>query len=177
MSLFDGSILLGSQYAYDGRGPFDTKMLVKTYEDLTTTETWLGSDGSSLAYNGMLVAVWRDSDASNNGIYFLYNGMKNNKDLDVTNSNNWHKLVSATDLESSLAEIDRRITALEEQASDVLTYGYRSGFPAMGEPNKLYVAADEEKTYVWFNGEYLAIGSNSTDSYEKPDIIYGGSAD
>lgn len=176
MSLFDGSILLGSQYVYDGKGPFDTKMLVQTYEDLTTAETWLSNDGvSSLAYNGMLVAVWRDSDINNNGIYFLYNGKRNNKDLDVTDENNWHKLASIADLENSLSEIDRRITALEEE-SDVITYGYRSGFPEKGEPNKLYVAADEGKTYVWFNDNYLPV-SGAGSEYEEPEVIYGGSAD
>ena len=100
MALLDGSILLGSQYAYEGRGPFDAKMLVSTYADLLLAETWQDKDGASLAYNGMLVAVWRDSDVDNNGVYFLHNGSKNNKGLDVTDAKNWHKLASLADLEN-----------------------------------------------------------------------------
>jgi hypothetical protein len=172
MALFDGSVLLGSQYAYGGRGPFDVKMLVKTYDELWTPETWLDTDGSSLAYNGMLVAVWKDSNKANNGIYFLYDGNKNNKNQDLINASNWHKLVSASDLENVLSKIDSRLTALEEKESDVLTFGYRSGFPATGEANKLYVAADEGKSYVWFNDAYLPVSGGG--DYEEPEVIYGG---
>lgn len=100
MALLDGSILLGSQYAYEGRGPFDAKMLVSTYADLLSEETWQDINGNSLAYNGMLVAVWRDSNTDNNGVYFLHNGSKNNKGLDVSDTKNWHRLASLADLEN-----------------------------------------------------------------------------
>ena len=40
----------------------------------------------------------------------------------------------------------------------------------------MYVAADEQKTYVWFNNDYLIVGTADS-SYEEPEIIYGGSAD
>lgn len=173
MALIDGNILLNSQYVFNGRGPFDAKMLVKSYADLLAPETWYDTEGNSLAYNGMLVAVWRDTDLSKNGIYFLYNGSRNNKDLDVANEQNWHKLVNVTDLENSLSAIDNRLVSLEEKESDVVTYGYRKDFPTTGEQNKLYVAADLEKTFIWFDGEYLLVGGGS---YKEPDIICGGSA-
>ena len=104
---------------------------------------------------------------------------------DVTNEENWHKLVELdelsslverlTSLETELAELDTRIKTLEDD-SDVITYGYRSGFPPVGEANKLYIAADEEKSYIWFNNDYLPV-SGTDSSYEEPDIICGGSAD
>jgi hypothetical protein len=62
-----------------------------------------------------------------------------------------------------------------EEDTDVITYGYRSGFPTTGEANKLYVAADEGKTYIWFNDDYLSVGGG--ESYEEPEVIFGGSAD
>jgi hypothetical protein len=79
------------------------------------------------------------------------------------------------DFMSRLSDLEARLTAIEAE-SDIVTYGYRSGFPQTGETNKLYIAADEEKSYVWFNDEYLAVGGADS-SYEEPEVIYGGSAD
>jgi hypothetical protein len=66
--------------------------------------------------------------------------------------------------------IKRELKALEED-SDVITYGYRKDFPSVGEVNKMYVAADEGKTYIWFNDDYLPVGGGD---YEEPTTIYGG---
>lgn len=165
---------IGSQYLYAGRGPFDAKSIVKTYADLLLAETWSSEKGNIIAYNGMLVAVWLNTgDITKNGIYYLYDSTVTNtfKAPDVTKEENWHKLAEIDDLIDKLSAIDTRLTALEEE-SDVLTYGYRSGFPAEGEVNKLYVAADEGKTYIWFNNDYLAVGSGG--DYEEPTMIHGG---
>jgi hypothetical protein len=184
---FDTASKTGKQYLYTGRGPLDPKSLVSTYAQLVDAATW--TEGSSIvAYNGMLVAVWcNTADTTKNGIYLLHDSAVKNKFKapDVTSESNWHKLaelsdISAltaqlSDLSSELTSIDARLTALEEE-SDVITYGYRSGFPVEGEEGKLYVAADEKKSYVWFAGEYLLVSGSSSD-YVEPDVIYGGSAD
>jgi hypothetical protein len=171
-----------SNYKYTGKGPVDAKQLVKTYTDMLSEATWLSDSGSNIAYNGMIVAVWLDKNedkslSDKNGIYFLFdpNCTTTIKKPDVTNEANWHRL-DTTDLANSLSAIDERLTALEEQESDVITYGYRKDFPVKGELSKLYVAADEKKTYIWFNDDYLPVGGSDSD-YEEPDIIYGGSAD
>ena len=168
------------QYLYTGRGPIDAKSLVKTYAELTSDTTWnVDIDGKStfVAYNGMITAVYLDRDADKNltdknGIYFLFDVQASTgaKKPNVTDEANWHKLANAESLVDRLSAIDERLTALEED-SDVLTYGYRSGFPAEGEVNKLYVAADEGKTYIWFNEDYLPVGGGD---YEEPTMIYGG---
>jgi hypothetical protein len=127
----------------------------------------------------MIVAVWlNNADTTKNGIYFLHDKSVSTARAkpDVTKEANWHKLAEIANITERLTAIDDRLTALEEAESDVITYGYRSGFPAKGEVNKLYIAADEEKTYIWFDGRYLAVGGSS-DSYEEPEIIYGGSAE
>ena len=169
---------ISDQYKYTGRGPLDAKSLVKTYAELVSSTTWTVDD-QLIAYNGMIVAVWLNkADVSKNGIYFLHDPAITTAlgKPDVTNDANWHKLAELSDISDRLSAIDSRLTALENEESDVLTYGYRSLFPVEGELNKLYVAADEEKSYVWFNGQYMAV-SGSAGGYEEPDIIYGGSAD
>lgn len=162
------------QLIYKGRGPLDARSIVRTYAELTTAETWT-YDNTLVAYNGMLVAVYLDSDSTKNGIYYLFDPAVTkpiNKPT-VIDEANWHKLSDADGLVNKLIALSDRITALEEE-SDVITYGYRTGFPATGEAGKLYVAADEQKSYVWFNDDYLPLGGSD---YDEPDIIYGGSAD
>lgn len=167
-----------NQYKFTGKGPVDSKTLVKTYANLLTENTWQ-EDGANIAYNGMIVAVWLNKDdTAKNGIYFLFDPECTStlKNPDVTNEANWHKLADADGLVDKLSLIDDRLTALEEKESDVVTYGYRSGFPTTGEANKLYVAADEGKSYIWFDNDYLPVsGGASSDS--EYDIIYGGSAE
>jgi hypothetical protein len=169
------------QLRFKGRGPLDAKSLVKTYAELLNTETWT-IDGTLVAYNGMIVAVWLDkTDEANNGIYYFFDPAVTSplalKNADVTNPANWHKISDTVDvsaIENTLSDHESRLTALEEKESDAVTYGSRSGFPAIGEANKLYVAADEGKSYVWFNDDYLPVGGSE---YEEPAVIYGGSAD
>ena len=164
---------ISNQYLYTGRGPFDAKSLVKTYAELLLEETWLSEAGKSTAYNGMIVAVWLNKeDTTKNGIYYLHDSLITStfKAPDVTKEENWHKLVEIDDLTAKLTAIDERLKALEED-SDVLTYGYRRDFPEVGEVNKMYVAADEGKTYIWFNDDYLSVGGGD---YDEPTVICGG---
>lgn len=178
---------ISNQYLYTGRGPFDAKSLVKTYADLLLENTWLSATGKNSAYNGMIVAVWLNKeDPAKNGVYYLHDSTVTStfKAPNVTNEANWHKIAEMAELAdftarlttigSELSDLSARVAALEED-SDVVTYGYRKVFPEIGEEGKLYVAADEGKSYVWFNGGYLAVSGGG--SYEEPDIIYGGSAD
>lgn len=166
------------QQLYTSRGPLDSKSLVKTYADLTSLNTWTVDD-TLVAYNGMIVAVWLDkTDDTNNGIYYLYDPLVTTalKKPDPTVVTNWHKISDKIDtsvIESTLADHESRLKAVEEK-TPVETYGYRSGFPTTGEENKLYVAVDEGKTYIWFDGNYLAVGGSD---YEEPTIIFGGSAE
>lgn len=174
---------ISGQYRYTGKGPVDAKQLIKTYGELLLESTWASTSGSNTAYNGMIVAVWLDKNADKtlsdrNGIYFLFDPECTStiKKPDVTDEANWHKIAEVGNLPDKLAEIDARLTALEEKESSdsVITYGYRKDFPTGGQSGIMYVAIDEKKSYVWFNNDYIPVGGSE---YEEPEVIHGGSAD
>ena len=63
-------------------------------------------------------------------------------------------------------------------------FGYRSGFPAVGVLNRLYVANDERKTYVYTTYGYVHIADkfdtvdhDYDDNTPEVRIIFGGTAD
>lgn len=177
---------ISDQYLYSGKGPFDAKALVKTYADLKNPSTWSNDSGTFLAYNGMLTAVWLNKeDTSKNGIYFLFDPTVTTalKKPNVEDDANWHKLAELSDtqafeesisaIEANIEELNEKMAELEYKGSGVNVFEKRSEFPIVGETNILYVAADEEKSYVWFNNNYFALDD---DENERPDIIHGGSA-
>lgn len=185
MALFDGVALMSTQYAFDGNGPFDAKMLVKSFDELTNETTWQNSNGDSLAYNGMIVAVWRErnENAHKNGIYFLHDGTAK-RIPDVTKVENWHKLGELKDLEGLAEQITAMQKELEDIQADVedlqdsatVIKEKRSDFPTEGTPGKLYVATEEAKTYVWANNDYLPVGDGTGDSTPDIQVICGGNA-
>lgn len=186
MSRYTGKSVLNQVYNINDYHPLDTRMLVPTYADLTMESNWLVNDESN-AYNGMIVAVGSNkADPTKNGIYRLFDNNNPGADdiPDVTKEKNWHKLAELSDLndiisglsslQSELDSLGARVTALENRESDVVPYGYRKDFPDVGEEGKLYIAADEQKSYVWMDDVgYLCVGE---ENYEFTEIN-GGSAD
>lgn len=116
-----------NQYRYTGKGPLDSKALIKTYAELLKEETWYASatNTASCAYNGMIVAVWLNKeDTSKNGIYFLFDPAVTSalgKPV-VTKEENWHKLAELSDLanvdtseiSAQIAELTTKVTTVEE---------------------------------------------------------------
>lgn len=189
MSRVKGAVVVSTNYEVTSKKPMDARMLVSTYEDLLNKENWLTSKGSACCFNGMFVAVANTSDTSRNGLYMLLD-KANTRNPDVTVETNWIKIGETSDIsefvsrvetiENSLRELtedlsslDTRVAALEDEEK-LHTYGYRAGFPAEGESGHMYVAVDEQKTYVWFNDDYVPVGGSE---YEEPDVIHGGSAE
>jgi hypothetical protein len=81
----------------------------------------------------------------------------------------------------SLESFEDRLEALEAERTHV--YGYRKDFPAPGQRDHVYIAADEKRTYIFVNNQYLPIADqfDYTDHDQDsttPDvrILYGGSA-
>ena len=77
--------------------------------------------------------------------------------------------------EVRIQNIEARLTALESQGSDVLTYASFDSFPETGRPNTLYVDTAEQKSYIWLDTTYMLVSGSS--EYEEPSIIFGGTAD
>lgn len=175
-----------NQYTYSGKGPLDTKSLVKTYSELIDINTWT-KDDTFVAYNGMIVAVWLNKDdTSKNGVYFLFDPAITNvrTNPDVTNESNWHRLDKNTDINSEI----ERITAIEEdivevredisdlEESQTESFERRDSFPESGIVNKIYIALDEQKSYVWDDSTGYICISGSTAEMPQIQIICGGSA-
>ena len=72
-----------------------------------------------------------------------------------------------------LDSFEDRLSALESE-DKLHTYGYRKDFPSTGADGHMYVAVDEQQSYVWFNNAYIPVGGSE---YEEPTIIFGGTAD
>lgn len=119
------------QYRFTGKGPLDAKALVTTFEVLTKEETWTASVANPntgattnvrIDYNGMIVAVWKDPDATKNGIYFLHDSTVTTAlgKPKVTNPANWHKmggLGGLPGLEAQIAELRDRVGTVEDTVS------------------------------------------------------------
>ncbi len=188
MARVRGSFNIDSNYDLIAKRPFDARMLVPTYADLTTKDNWLALDEngnhttSLVAYNGMLVAVADKNDIENSGLYMLFD-ISGKKNPNVELADNWIKIGETSDIssfaerlssiEEELDSIKDRLTSLEGITGGVETVGYRANFPVPGTENILYVAVDEQKSYVWVNDDYLPVGEN-TDNIK---IIHGGTAD
>lgn len=187
MARLRGTFNLDANYDLVVKRPLDARMLVPTYADLTTKDTWYATDDfgnpttSLVAFNGMLVAVADKLDVEHSGLYMLFD-ITAKKTPNVELEENWIKIGETSDISDfldRLTNIEAEITALKdrvdalEEDSDVEVFGYRNSFPAQGVANKLYVAADEEKSYVWVNNDYLPVGGDSA----QPEIIFGGTAD
>lgn len=178
------------QYRYAGKGPLDAKALIAKFSLLREPTTWTAKmvDPSThvetevfTAYNGMMVAVWQDTD-TNNGIYFLHdpNCKTVLKTPDVTTAENWHKLGSIKDLSGLSTQIEAIQKELEAVKSDIdglqdsatVVAETKTAFPEVGMPGRIYVATQEAMTYVWYNNDYLPVGDGGDN--DEIQIISGG---
>ena len=202
MARVPGTFTISSNYDVSVKKPFDARMLVPTYADLTLKSNWqiveTTSSGTTktsfIAYNGMLVAVADKTDIANSGLYMLFDA-DGGKNPDVEDVNSWLKIGETSDIsdfvarlsniETELGNIDERLTVLEnlEAEEKVHTYGYRKDFPKDGQQNHMYIANDEHRTYVFVGSSYLPIAdqfeyTNHDNDPETPEvrIICGGSA-
>jgi hypothetical protein len=168
-------ITSSNQYKYTGRGPLDTKALVKTFKELTTKETWI-VNGVSIAYNGMTTAVWLDEDPSKNGLYVLHDPATLSiiQAPDVTREANWHKLAELNDITAFTEKlsyikeyIDKKDSILysdENTAFKIKRCTYSQLFPVQGESN---ITIEEGCWYLCTDTTDLFVGTAVEDSNGK----------
>ena len=77
-----GTLNISANFEPQIAAPFDSRIVVDTYADLTAEDTFISTDGNNYAYVGMIVSVVADTDSNNNGIYLL-------KALPTTSAENW----------------------------------------------------------------------------------------
>jgi len=103
--------------------PLDARMRTQSKADLLLSATWTAADGGIYIYLGILVAVYADSTAENNGVYRL-------TDQDYTQESSWEKLgtgsssanlISYDNTESGLAANNVQ-AAIDETVSDFDTH-------------------------------------------------------
>ena len=153
------------QYKYTGRGPLDSKALVKTYTELFNAESWT-VDEKIIAYNGMITAVWLNKDdVSKNGVYFLYDSSvtKALQVPDFTVESNWHKLCDISSVEginSQVAELSLRadgIDALLEEQGNSITALETNYSALVDEDTRLAALISSEINAEKLEREALAI--------------------
>jgi hypothetical protein len=120
-----GAVTRNTNYEVSVKKPLDARSIVKTYADLTDRNNWINEAGNPIVYNGMLVAVWLNSeDPSKNGVYFLQDASvtKATQTPDVTKEENWHKLSdSAESLDFITAEELAAFLESYAKTGDVVT--------------------------------------------------------
>ena len=191
MSRIKGSFITSNNYEVEKAAPFDARMLVKKKSDLTDPSSW------SVAgrYNGMIVAVGKDPEKSNNGLYIL---------TDVGNIESegaWLKFANISDLQimgenlKKLTDELGDIRAALEQKQDKLVAGKNiiiednvisavgsavggsnviqiDKLPESGEEDTIYCVGDEKSLYMWKNGSWLCYGRD----YNEISILLGGTS-
>lgn len=174
-----------SNYEVSIKKPLDARSLVKTYNDLLNKDNWVNANGGPIVYNGMIVAVWLNTDdPSKNGVYFLHDSSVTNAKgtPDVTKESNWHRLGGIDNLpgladqiasiQTSLEQLQNEVGELQDSATEVVELFEQ--LPEAGKTGKLYVVTEDATTYVWHNGKYLLVGDGADET--DIQIIHGGSA-
>lgn len=195
-----GTFNIYSNYDVSVKKPFDARMLVSTYADLTTKSNWYLFDAETntltttfIAYNGMIVAVADKNDLVNSGLYMLFDPAST-KNPNVENELNWHKICETSEVDDFVNDFTARLKTINDELSDIKDrlaaleaerthfYSYRNGFPTEGIQDHFYVAEKEHRTWLWSNGRYVHIADrfDSEDHDNNPDtpevrIIHGGS--
>lgn len=102
MSRPTGSFETNKNYNVSIRKPLDTRSVVTDYNDLTTSSIWKNSNGASVVYNGMMVAVVNPTVTDKNGIYYFFDpNFSALKGGDVTTENNWYRIANYDDIGSA----------------------------------------------------------------------------
>jgi hypothetical protein len=107
---------LESGYALSLGVPMDSRTVVGSVANLTTTDIWM-KDGVCIAYNGMLVGVADNKNIGDSGLYYLFDPecKTSLQSPNVQNIDNWIKLCSVAQLNA----LSSRILQIEKDLSGI----------------------------------------------------------
>lgn len=167
-----GTFRVSSNYEPQITAPFDARALVECKADLTSTTTWVQSDGSIWIYNGMIVSVNSDIEKSNNGVYFL------NDKNHYTEETSWTKLSDSSDIQAVLTELEdlqAQIDDIEGGGSADIELDTEAELPEIGENGVTYFIQENQTIQRWDaeTSSYVSYGGTGALDIK---MIYGGNA-
>lgn len=122
--------------------PLDATEVVEYYSDLTSSVTWLSSDGNSYEYIGMKVFVVADPDETKRGMYWL-------KALPITSASNWEKVGTG----GSNYRVEELPEPSEELEGQIYQYvGETTIVAPIYTKGYFYICVEDSEnpgTYVW----------------------------
>lgn len=182
-----------SIYDPQQRKPFDSRQLVTKREDLINPSIWVPQGMTQqMNYNGLITAVSNNSDKTHNGVYVLvdrtritdenysaYQSAVTSGEDTTDYFSMWLKLADldeVVELQSEIEELRNTVENLEpSSASSILNFNEFSQFPTVGDPNTLYVALDQNASYLFVEGQYVCVGRGDA-SINDIEVIHGGYA-
>lgn len=108
-----GTFNLSANFEPLFQGPLDARQVVETYLDLMDPSTWMDSENLVWVFDGLIVSVAGDTDASKNGVYFL------NDSQSYTSPTSWIRIgqTSAVDISSLKFYIDGSLATRDSSIS------------------------------------------------------------
>lgn len=166
MSRYRGVFNQSSNYEPLIAAPLDARMVVEFKSDLTNPTTWTIASSTPYLFNGLLVCVTNDLDASLNGLYILIDADN------YTSDDSWRKVADIRDIDALNERIDQITGGGGGGAVQVEAL---ANLPNVGSENTVYFVKNENATYRWDEAglKYYCTGRD----YQEIKVINGGNAE
>lgn len=166
MSRYRGVFNQSSNYEPLIAAPLDARMVVEFKSDLTNPTTWTIASSTPYLFNGLLVCVTNDLDASLNGLYILIDADN------YTSDDSWRKVADIRDIDA-LNERINQITG--GGGGGAVQVEALVNLPNVGSENTVYFVKNENATYRWDEAglKYYCTGRD----YQEIKVINGGNAE
>lgn len=163
-----GIFEMAGNYEPQIAAPLDARNAVESKADLTNPATWQDTSGAVYLYEGLLVAVTKDSTVENNGVYKLVDADNYTQEV------SWVRMLDTVDLddvnedivglhsfiEAEIADVEKNISAIQTGIAQIV-----DGEQSVGLANN---ATNAEKTTgvltVEKDGESIATFNGSSNA-------------
>lgn len=160
-----GIFHISANYEAQKAAPLDARQLVEAKADLLLPETWTVNNIAWI-YDGMIVAVSRDVNNENNGIYMLTDSRN------YTKESSWQKMANIQDIQQLQKQIEELQSNITETDVDIDT---EAELPDIGEENITYYIKETQDILRWNNEsqDYISYGGSGITDLNI-NIIHGG---